>query len=132
MRKTALISRLSLLGFAMLVLFSGALAQETGRTITGTVLNASGLPLAGATVSFKDDANAVTTNAEGKFSLPQVSGKTTLVISYVGYITREVAVGSGTLEIRLSENPSELSNVVVIGYGTARKSDLTGSVVSVR
>lgn len=132
MRKKVLSFGLLLLGLALIFPAIGLLAQETGRNITGTVRTSDGQPLSGATVSFKDDTRSVTTNAEGAFSLPAVSGKTTLVVSYVGYITREVPVGSGPMEIRLSENPAELSNVVVIGYGTARKSDLTGSVVSVR
>lgn len=123
---------LFLTGLALLLPPSGASAQETGRQISGFVRTSSGLPLAGATVSLKDDTRSVTTNAEGMFTIQAVSGKTTLVVSFVGYITREVPVESGPMEIRLSENPAELSNVVVIGYGTARKSDLTGSVVSVR
>lgn len=132
MRKMAITARLACLGLTLSLFCSGALAQDGGRIITGVVRSSEGLPLAGATVSFKDDPNAVTTDAEGKFKLPSVSGKTILSISYVGYITREVPVESSLMEIRLSENPAELSNVVVIGYGTARKSDLTGSVVSVR
>lgn len=131
MRKFALLLRLVLPGLA-LFLATGVLAQDPARTITGTVRNADGAPLSGATVALKDDKNTVTTGADGKFSIPAVSGKTTLVISYVGYITREVTVENAPMEIRLSENPAELSNVVVIGYGTTRKSDLTGSVVSIK
>lgn len=132
MRKIALIPRLALLGLAILLQFSGLLAQENPRTITGTVRTADGLPLAGATVSLKDDKAAATTDAEGKFSIQALPGRTALVISFIGYITREVPVETGAMEIRLSQNPAELNNVVVIGYGTSRKSDLTGSVVSVK
>ncbi|MDF2382713.1 TonB-dependent receptor [Nostoc ellipsosporum NOK] len=132
MRQTALISRPVLLVLALLFSLSGLRAQENSRNITGSVRTADGQPLAGATVSFKDDRTSVTTDAEGKFSIPAVAGKTILTISYAGYITREVPVESGVMEIRLSANPAELNNVVVIGYGVARKSDLTGSVVSIK
>lgn len=132
MRKIAQIPRLALLSLVLLAHFSGLMAQENSRNINGTVRTTEGLPLAGATVSFKDDKASVTTNTDGKFSISAVPGKTVLTISFIGYITREVSVGSGTMEIRLSENPAELSNVVIIGYGTAKKSDLTGSVVSVK
>lgn len=132
MRKIASLPRLALLGLVILLQFTGVLAQESPRTITGTVRTADGLPLAGATVSLKDDKTASTTDAEGKFSIQSSPGKTVLVISFIGYITREVPIETGAMEIRLSQNPSELSSVVVIGYGTSRKSDLTGSVVSVK
>lgn len=132
MRKIALISRLTALGMALLLLISATIAQDAGRSISGTIRTVSGLPLQGATVALKGETNSVSTNAEGKFSIPSVPGKNILVISFVGYISREVPVEAGPMEIRLTENPGELSNVVVIGYGTAKKSDLTGSVVSVR
>lgn len=132
MRKIASLPRLALLGLVILLQFTGVLAQESPRTITGTVRTADGLPLAGATVSLKDDKTASTTDAEGKFSIQSSPGKTVLVISFIGYITREVPIETGAMEIRMSQNPSELSSVVVIGYGTSRKSDLTGSVVSIK
>ncbi|MFT3682175.1 MAG: TonB-dependent receptor [Ferruginibacter sp.] len=108
-------------------------AQGTAIKITGTVLSNTGVPLVGATVSFKGDKTGVTTNEKGEFSIEAAAQKRTIVVSYVGYISREVTVKDNTaVEIRLNENPAELSNVVVIGYGTAKKSDLTGSVVSVK
>ena len=131
MRKFAFISRLSYLSIALLLLLSGTFAQTT-RNISGIVLTAAGLPLSGASVSFKGEASGVTTNADGKFTLPAASGKSILVVSYVGYISREVPVEAGNMEIRLTENPAELSNVVVIGYGIQKKSDLTGSVASIK
>lgn len=132
MRKISILSRLVLSGLAILIQFSVVQAQEASGTATGTVRTADGLPLAGATVSLKDDKTVVTTDAAGRFSISSAPGKTTLVISFIGYITREVPIESGAMDIRLSSNPAELSSVVVIGYGTSRKSDLTGSVVSVK
>lgn len=114
-------------------LFSFHLSAQNNRLISGTVTSNDGLPLAGANVLFKGDTKGATTGVDGKFSLAVPQGKNTLVVSYIGYITREIQVdGQTAIEVRLTEDQSELSNVVVIGYGTAKKSDLTGSVVSVR
>jgi TonB-linked SusC/RagA family outer membrane protein len=110
----------------------GPLSAQDKQAVTGTVITAAGQPLSGATVSYQGSTTNTTTDKDGRFSLPAATGQSVVVVSYVGYITREVPVdGKTSIEIRLTENPAELSNVVVIGYGTVRKSDLTGAVARV-
>lgn len=109
------------------------LYAQSPNVITGTVLSSSGVPLSGANVAFKGEGTGTVTNENGVFSLNASASKNTLVVSYVGYISREVELDGKThIEIRLNENPAELTNIVVIGYGTVKKSDLTGSVVSIK
>ncbi|UAY51936.1 SusC/RagA family TonB-linked outer membrane protein [Ferruginibacter albus] len=119
--------------FLCLIFSASVIAQvPAGTTITGTVLSNAGVPLHGATVIIKGGQQTATTDEKGAFSIAG-STKATLIVSYVGYISREISLeGKNNVEVRLNENPAELSNVVVIGYGTAKKSDLTGSVVSVK
>ncbi|MCP9753502.1 TonB-dependent receptor [Ferruginibacter sp. HRS2-29] len=122
-----------LLAFCLQLLCASSFAQGS-RTVNGLVTTSSGQPLSGANVVMKDNAGAGTvTGPDGKFTLNVPAGKVILTISYSGYISRDVnADNAASLNIRLTENPSELSNVVVIGYGSARKSDLTGSVTSIK
>jgi TonB-linked SusC/RagA family outer membrane protein len=111
----------------------GLYAQNNSRQISGTVSTSAGEPLTGATIAVKNGNQSVVTDSEGAFRLTVPSGNSILVVSFVGYISREIPVDDKLVhDIRLSEDPLELSNVVVVGYGTRRKSDLTGSVVSVR
>ncbi|RYY52856.1 MAG: TonB-dependent receptor [Chitinophagaceae bacterium] len=109
-------------------------AQSVPTTITGFVRSAEGNPLPGSSVSLKElPATGATTDIEGRFTLAVPAGKYTLVVTNVGFITKEVPVdGKTEFIIRLTENQAELTNVVVIGYGSSRKSDLTGSVVSIK
>ncbi|RYY60915.1 MAG: TonB-dependent receptor [Chitinophagaceae bacterium] len=109
-------------------------AQNPATSITGFVRTNEGKPLPGSTVSLKENpASAVTSDNDGKFTLTVPAGKFTLMVSSVGYISKEVpSDGQTQFVIRLTENQAELSNVVVIGYGSSRKSDLTGSVVSIK
>ena len=115
-----------------IVLSPGIYAQNNLRPISGTISTSDGAPLAGATVSEKGSNTSVATDEAGAFTISVAPGRTTLVISYIGYISREIPVDNKTVyNVRLSENPSELSNIVVVGYGSRKKSDLTGSVVSI-
>jgi TonB-linked SusC/RagA family outer membrane protein len=108
----------------------GAYAQD-GKIITGTVVDATGEPVIGASIAEKGTTNGTVTNTDGNFSL-NVSQGATLVISYIGYMSQEIAVGNQTiLNVTMSENYQALDEVVVVGYGTMRKSDLTGSLVSI-
>lgn len=103
--------------------------------ISGTVTDSKGESLPGASVSVKGSNNAALTNEAGKFSL-NISGNAPaiLVVTYLGFQTKEVNVSSANnnITIILSENTSNLDEVVVIGYGTVKKRDLTGSVSSVK
>lgn len=102
------------------------------RTVNGTVVDAEGLPVIGANILVKGTGSGVITDFEGNFSL-QVSGDCTLEISFVGYKTQEIKVTSSTrhLSIKLEEDTELLDEVVVVGYGTQKKVNLTGSVSSV-
>lgn len=96
------------------------------NTITGTVADA-GEPLIGASVTVKGTSNGTVTDFDGHFNLDCKLGQT-IVISYIGYLSQEIKVSSySPLNITLKEDVSGLEDVVVIGYGTARKTDLTGA-----
>jgi len=99
--------------------------------VKGSVRDGDGQPLAGVSVLVAGSDMGTTTNAEGQFTI-NVPENGTLILSYVGYLTQEVPVNAQTtIEIVLEEDSYALSEVVVIGYGTTTKSDLTGSVSSV-
>jgi TonB-dependent starch-binding outer membrane protein SusC len=99
--------------------------------ITGRILSASGDALAGATVHIKGSGAGTSTDSTGHYDL-MAPDDATLVISYVGYETQEIAVGSRTrIDITLTSLPGSINEVVVIGYGTARKKDLTGAVSTI-
>jgi TonB-linked SusC/RagA family outer membrane protein len=113
-----------------------ALQQQTGKRITGTVVDNRDEPITGANVIEKGTANGTVTDLNGNFAL-NVSENAVLQVSYIGYVTQEISVSSATsgggssLIIKLLEDTQALEEVVVIGYGTVRKSDLAGSVASV-
>jgi len=102
------------------------------RIIKGTVTADDGSTLPGVSVKVKGASAVTVTDVNGRFSinLPDEGG--TLIFSYVGFKTREVLVTTATVNVVLTSDSKELSQVVVIGYGTTRKSDLTGSVASVK
>jgi TonB-linked SusC/RagA family outer membrane protein len=109
-----------------------AITQQDGRRITGTVTDAGGEPVIGANILEKGVTNGTITDLNGKFSLA-IGNNATIVVSFIGYNTQEVAVGNQTsLQITLTEDVQLLDEVVVVGYGTMKKSDLTGSVASVK
>ena len=100
-------------------------------TLSGTVKDKTGEPVIGASVVEKGTTNGTITDFDGNFSL-KVSGKHVLVISYIGMKTKEIDVkGKSKLEVTLEDDAQALDEVVVIGYGTVAKKDLTGSVASV-
>ena len=101
------------------------------KTITGTVTDVTGDPLIGATVSL-GGANGVVTDYDGNFTLSDVRNGATLTVSYVGYQTKTVTVGNqNNYTIVLESNDKTLDEVVVVGYGTMKRRDLTGAVASV-
>ncbi len=122
---------LPLLGILLGFLYCTPLAAQTQK-ITGRVVNKSNTsPIPGATVSLKNSHRFVITDEKGNFEIDAVAGNT-LVISIIGYQKREVLVSKGTsIEIALTENVSQLGDVVVIGYGKVRRPDVTGSISSV-
>ncbi|MDR3268768.1 MAG: TonB-dependent receptor [Tannerella sp.] len=102
--------------------------QQQNKTISGTVTDTRGEPLAGATVVEKGTTNGTVADADGKFSLT-VSENATLQVAFVGCIAQEIAVGNqANLKIVLREDTQALEEIVVVGYGTRVKGALTGSI----
>lgn len=117
----------------LLLLLSGQLVYSQSRTITGVIKNDAGSPLQGASVVPKGQATGVTTDATGVFKITVPAGVQTLVISYVGFEDREIAINDKTsLDISLVPAQGKLDEVVVVGYGTQKRRDVTGSVSSVK
>ena len=106
-----------------------AVAQSPSIKVSGQVIDEQGLPLLGATIRVKDGQTGTTTDFDGNFQI-EVPGNSVLLISYVGYKDREIAVRNrAVLEpIQLQTDDLMLEQVVVVGYGTQKKSDLTGAV----
>lgn len=120
--------RLLLLVF--LIYSTSLFAQE--RTVTGRITDGEGAPLPGVTVVIKDKLTGTVTDIEGKFTIKVPDNNTTLKISYVGYLNQDIVVTDQTnIDLTLTESIKEIDQVVVIGYGSQKKSDLTGSVASV-
>jgi TonB-linked SusC/RagA family outer membrane protein len=115
-----------------LFLFS-AVAMAQQRTITGKVTNtADNAPVAGATITVKGTNIATQTDADGNFSLSVPNNSNTLVITYVGFESQEVAIGNqSSITVGLRSSASQLSEVVVTGYTAQRRKDITGSVAVV-
>ncbi|SEA20170.1 TonB-linked outer membrane protein, SusC/RagA family [Arachidicoccus rhizosphaerae] len=101
-------------------------------TVTGTVVDESGKPVIGAIVTIKGVSKGVLTGSDGKFSIDVPDANTTLLISYIGYTSQEVPLsGKTNVTVTLKEAAGALEDVVMVGYGTQKKSDLTGAIVSV-
>jgi len=106
--------------------------QQARRQISGTVTDERGETVIGVNVLEKGTSNGVVTNIDGEFTI-SASENSTLLISYIGYINQEIRIGNQTsLNIILKEDLKALDEVVVIGYGTVKKKDLTGAVMQVR
>ena len=119
--------------FLLLTLLSFSLTALAQQKVTGKVKDSSGEPVIGASVVVKGNNTMGTiTDFDGNFML-DVPAKSVLVISFIGYVTQEVpTAGKNSLEIVLKEDTKTLDEVVVIGYGTQRKGDVTSSVASVK
>ncbi len=101
------------------------------QSISGTVSDANG-PLPGANVIEKGTSNGVTTDFDGNYTIDNVASDAILTISYVGYITQEVNVdGQSTISVTLKEDANQLDEVVVVGYTSQTRGDITGAVASV-
>ena len=107
-------------------------AQTAKKAISGIVLDSKQEPVIGATVSVKGTTIGTMTNTDGQFSL-EAPSTGVLIVSYIGYSKQEISIsGSNTYRFILKEDALDLDEVVVIGYGTAKKRDLTGSISSVK
>ncbi|MCR5077129.1 MAG: TonB-dependent receptor [Prevotella sp.] len=114
---------------AMLMMFCGFISAQNVN-VSGTVLDPTGEPVIGATIMEKGTSNGTVTDLDGHFAFKAAQGST-ISISYIGYQTEERAAAEN-LSITLKENAKELTEVVVTGYQTQRKADLTGSVAVVQ
>jgi TonB-linked SusC/RagA family outer membrane protein len=130
MMKNLTIRHFVVLAMMTLSLLISASSYAQTRQISGTVTSADGV-LPGATVVVKGTTNGVVTDPKGLFKIA-VPANATLVISIVGYASQELKIGAAnTYEVTMASSVSALSEVVVIGYGTTKRKDLTGSVSSV-
>lgn len=117
--------------FLMVLLGLSQLNGQNLSRVTGTVKDVEG-PLVGATVLEAGTQNGTTTDLDGKFVLNNISEDATLIISYLGYVEQSVAVNGRTiLEITLESDANELNEIVVIGYQSVRRSDLTGAAATI-
>lgn len=114
----------------MLGISSYAMAQ---RTVTGTVTDGRGDAVISATVQVKGTSVGATTDIDGKYSIKVPEGSNTLIFSYIGYATQEIELGaSNTVDVTMTEDVAVFSEVVVVGYGTQTRKEVTSSVVSVK
>jgi iron complex outermembrane receptor protein len=114
----------------MLGISSYAMAQ---RTVTGTVTDDRGDAVISATVQVKGTTVGATTDLDGKYSINVPEGSTTLMFSYIGYATQEIELGaSNVVDVVMSEDAEVLEEVVVVGYGTSTRKEVTSSVASVK
>lgn len=116
----------------LMCLVPGVFAQGNGRQITGKVSDEYGEPLPGVSIVVKGTRTGTTTDIDGLYTIKANPSETVLVFSYVGMLPAEVAVNNRKrVDVTLAENRQALDEVVVIGYGQVKKSDLTGAVSSV-
>ncbi len=108
------------------------IAQQQMKTISGTVTDESGQPLPGVTVIIKGTTKGTVTNANGNYTINNVTGEETLLFSFVGMLSKEAVIGAqSTIDISLDQDTIGIEEVVAIGYGYVSKRDLTGTVSSV-
>src|SRR5258708_3531784 len=109
----------------------GTKAQD--QVIKGKVIDEEGIPLAGATITIKGTATSVTTDAQGNFQINS-GGKVNpvLVVSYIGYADAQVEAGRNSVNVSLKKDARAMNDIIVVGYGTQRKRDVTGSTVTVK
>jgi len=128
---------LKLISFLMIILLglspSLSWGQGSGKTVKGTLVDATTKePLVGGNVLIKGTTKGATADANGQYSINVSDDKAVLVFRFLGYDSQEIAVGSrATIDVSLKANASSLEQVVVVGYGTQKKTDVTGSVKSV-
>ena len=121
--------------FAILTISSIGYTQvlPSSFKISGKVVDASGIPIPGATITEKVTKTATSSEKDGSFSLPVSSPKAIVAISFIGYETKEITVnGKKFLDVKLQLSTSELTQVVVVGYGTQRKGEVTSAITSLK
>lgn len=108
-------------------------AQQNGKRVVGKVVDASGEPLVGVNVIVQGTTNGAITDIDGKYTLEDVPNNAQLEFSYIGYNKQTLPVGSkNSINVTLTEDTQKLDEVVVVGYGSFKKSDLTGAITQVK
>ena len=108
------------------------MAVQQGKKVTGVVVDGTGEPVIGANVVVKGTTNGTITDFDGNYTIEGVPADGVLVISYIGYLSQEIPVGNqSAINVTLKEDTQTLDEVVVVGYGTQQKKDITGSVAVV-
>jgi len=126
----SLLPRMFLMLFLCVGFVLGSYAQNA-RTITGKVSEANGDPIIGASVTIAGTNSGTVTDVNGNFTL-EASDKSVLIVSYLGFKTQRITVGNGNLpEIKLEEDTQKLDEVVVVGFGTQKRANLTGSIAAI-
>ena len=109
------------------------LAQNAGYEVKGVVVDKSGMPILGATVVEKGTTNGVSTGIDGDYAIRAAGPESVIEVSYVGYKTVSLVASSSLLaHLTLEEDAMGIDDVVVIGYGSVKKNDMTGSVVAIK
>ncbi|MCM4173347.1 hypothetical protein DHD32_17870 [Arenibacter sp. TNZ] len=118
-------------GFILFMLVLTYSIQAQNSEVQGTVTDVSGVPLSGASITVKGTSKGVIADFDGNYSI-NVLDSDVLSISYLGYLTQEVPVnGRNSINVSLKEDASQLDEVVVVGYGTQKKINLTGAITTV-
>ncbi len=118
--------------FVLIALFICTNVNAQDIIVSGTVSDSKGEPLSGANIVEKSTINGVTADFDGNYSIKLNNPKAVLIFSYIGYNTQEIIInGENVINVVLSEDSSHLDEVIVVGYGTQKKTDFTGSVSSV-
>ncbi len=124
--------RLLMMGMTMAALLTPLqIFAQNLKTVTGTVLDENGEPLVGATVKVPGTQNGAVTDLDGHFSVSVPANVGQVNVSYLGYKEYSAKIGAGNLSVHLTPDNKSISEVVVVGYGTQKKANLTGSVASV-
>ena len=119
-------------GSYVLIVPATTKSDQKKKQISGVIVDTNGTPVIGANVVEKGTTNGTITDLDGKFTL-EVNENSVLQVSYIGYNTQELSIqGKTVVSVKLGENTQALDEVVVVGYGTMKKSDLTGSVTNVK
>ena len=119
--------------FLLVFLMTTVTGFAQNKTVSGIVVDKAGEAVIGASVLVKGTSNGTITDFDGKFTLSNVPEKGIITITYIGYEGQDISIaGKNTLKVILAEDTETLDEVVVVGYGTQKKTDLTGSVMSVK
>jgi TonB-linked SusC/RagA family outer membrane protein len=118
--------------FIVLLLFAANLSLMAQQIVTGVVKDTGGQPMSGVTVVVKGTTSGTLTGDDGKYSLPLPAGATTLNFSFIGMVSQEITIGKSTqINVTLVQSAIGLDEVVVVGYGTQKRTTVTGAITSV-